>query len=85
MTLWFDVVNSSSLSAEDREFIMIRLATRISKDGLLRVISQQTRSQVENWELAIERFAELLRDAVKRLSLPQMHMFFPCSGKYRSP
>ncbi|MGC9967854.1 MAG: aminoacyl-tRNA hydrolase [Syntrophobacteraceae bacterium] len=67
ITLWFDVVNSPSLSPEDKELIMRRLATRISKDGVLRVISQQTRSQVENKELAIERFAELLSDAVRQV------------------
>lgn len=48
---------------------MDRLATRIGKNGLLRVISQQTRSQVENKELAIERFAELLREALKQLPI----------------
>jgi len=48
---------------------MRRLATRIGKDGVLRVISQQTRSQLENKELAIERFAELLREALKQLPI----------------
>ncbi|MGA2403614.1 MAG: alternative ribosome rescue aminoacyl-tRNA hydrolase ArfB [Syntrophobacteraceae bacterium] len=69
VTLWFDVLNSPNLSQEQKELILRRLATRIGKDGLLRVISQQTRSQVENKELAIERFAELLRDALERVPL----------------
>ena len=43
VTLWFDVVNSPSLSPEQKELIASRLLSRISKDGLLRVISQQTR------------------------------------------
>ncbi len=67
MTLWFDVVNSPSLSPEDKGLIMRRLANRISKDGVLRVISQQTRSRTANRELATERFAELLRDALKQV------------------
>jgi ribosome-associated protein len=67
VTLWFDVVNSRSLSPEQQELVTCRLPTRISKDGVLRVISQQTRSQVENKELAIERFVELLRDALKQV------------------
>ncbi len=46
---------------------MWRLATRIGKNGVLRVISQQTRSQVENKELGMARFAELLRDALKQV------------------
>jgi ribosome-associated protein len=69
VTLWFDVANSPSLSPEDKELIMGRLANRIGKDGLLRVISQQTRSQAENKELAIERFAELLQDALKQVPI----------------
>lgn len=40
---------------------------RIGKDGVLRIISQQTRSQVENKELAVERFVELLRDALRQM------------------
>jgi len=67
VTLWFDVVNSPSLSPGQKELIQRRFATRIGKNGVLRVISQQTRSQVENKELAVERFAELLRDALKQL------------------
>jgi protein subunit release factor B len=54
---------------EQKELIQSRLATRIGKNGVLRVISQQTRSQTENKELAIERFAELLRDAVKQVPI----------------
>ncbi len=65
VTLWFDVVNSPSLSPEQKELIQSRLATRIGKDGVLRVISQKTRSQAANRELAIERFVELLRDAIR--------------------
>lgn len=67
VTLWFDLMSSPSLSPEDKEIIMRRLGNRIGKDGLLRVISQQTRSQAENRELAVERFVELLRDALKQL------------------
>ena len=66
MTLWFDVVNSPSLSPEQKELVLSRLKTRIGKDGVLRVISQQTRSQAENKVLAVERFAELLRDALRQ-------------------
>ena len=65
VTLWFDVVNSPALSPEQKELVSRRLENRIGKDGVMRVISQQTRSQAENKELAIERFAELLQDALK--------------------
>jgi ribosome-associated protein len=69
VTLWFDVVNSPSLTPEQKELVMSRLANRIGKDGVLRVISQQTRSQEANRELAIMRFIGLLRDAVKQVPI----------------
>ena len=49
--------------------VMSRLKTRIGKNGVLRVISQQTRSQVINKELAIKRFIELLRDALRQVPI----------------
>ncbi len=67
VTLWFDVVNSASLSPEQKELVTARLANRIGKDGVMRVISQQTRSQVENKELAVGRFVELMQDALRQV------------------
>jgi ribosome-associated protein len=49
-------VNSPSLSPEDKEIIMSRLQNSIGINGVLRVISQQTRSQIENRELAHRAF-----------------------------
>jgi len=69
VTLWFDVVNSPNLSPEHKELILCRLGTRIGKNGVLRVISQKTRSQAANRELAMERFVELLRDAVRQVPI----------------
>ena len=66
VTLWFDVVNSPNLSPEQKELIASRLGSRINKDGVLRVISQQTRSQLANREAALERFVSLLRTALKQ-------------------
>jgi ribosome-associated protein len=57
---WFDILNSPRLSPEQKELLISRLKTRIGQDGLLRVISQQTCSQAENKELAVERFVELV-------------------------
>jgi ribosome-associated protein len=67
VTLWFDAAGSPSLSEEDKSLIAERLQNRINKDGTLCVVSQETRSQLENRELAVKRFAELLRAALERL------------------
>ena len=50
-TLWFDVVNSTRLSEDQGELVVRRLAIRIGKDGVLRAISQQTRTSqpTRNW------------------------------------
>ena len=64
--LRFDVANSPSLSEWQRGRILSRLATRITKDGVLVVSSQRHRTQLANRAAAVARFAELLRDALRR-------------------
>ena len=64
-TLLFDVAESQSLTDEQREMVMNSLATRITKAGVLRVTSQRHRSQRANREAALERFSELIREALK--------------------
>jgi ribosome-associated protein len=65
VTLEFDVLRSPVLSDEQRGRIFARLASRINKDGILRVVSQRTRSQELNRADTVERFAELLASALR--------------------
>ena len=62
--LLFDVRNSSSLTADQRDRIEERLATRITKDHVLHVTSQRHRSREANRRTTIQRFAELLAEAL---------------------
>lgn len=64
VTLVFDVAASTSLSEEQRDTLRRELASRLSKDGELRLSSQCSRSQKANREDVIERFADLLRAAL---------------------
>jgi ribosome-associated protein len=64
VTLVFHVQTSAALSEDQKRRIFDRLATRINKEGELRIISQRTRSQEMNRKDAIERFAELIRRAL---------------------
>jgi ribosome-associated protein len=63
--LLFDVAGSRSLAPEQRALIKERLATRISRDGILHVTSQRHRSREANRKAAIDRFIELLADALE--------------------
>ncbi len=64
MTLCFDLENSESFSEEQKAKIREKLATRITKNGILRVTSQKHRSQSANRELALERFIALINEAL---------------------
>lgn len=64
ITLWFDVGQSESLGLAQKERIASRLKTRITKDGRIYIVSQRHRSQLANREAALERFIELLGDAL---------------------
>lgn len=62
--LCFDVRNSPSLTSEQKLKLLTRLRTRIDKEGKLHLVSQESRSQWKNRELAVEKFATLLRFAL---------------------
>lgn len=65
VTLRFDVDHSPSLSEEQRARIHQGLSTRISREGILRISSQRHRSQMRNRDQTIERFVELLGEALR--------------------
>jgi ribosome-associated protein len=65
VTLVFDVGRSPSLSDVERERVKSQLASRITKEGLLRVVSQKHRTQRGNREATRERFIELMRRALR--------------------
>jgi len=62
--LWWDVANSPSLSPQQREFLLKRLATRLDADGRLRLVSSNSRSQLRNREAATERLQTLVAGAL---------------------
>lgn len=65
VTLRFDLAGSQALDDEQRQRIAERLATRVTKDGVLRVTSQKHRTQEANRKAAVERFGDLLRQALE--------------------
>ncbi len=65
VTVRYDVAASPSLSDEQRARLQERLATRITRAGIFQVTSQKHRTQAENREAAVERFSELMREALR--------------------
>jgi ribosome-associated protein len=64
VTLLWNVEGSSVLSAQQRELLHERLAGRINKEGILRVVSQRHRTQLANRDTALHRFATLVGEAL---------------------
>ncbi len=59
VTLKFDVIHSLILTAEDKQLIIEKLATKITKEGLLMITSQEKRSQLENKEDVVGKLNKL--------------------------
>jgi len=64
VTLRFDLAASPSLTDEQKSRLQERLATRVTRAGILQVTSQKHRTQADNREAAVARFAELLREGL---------------------
>ena len=62
--LLFDVTHSPSLTGDQRSQIERRLATRISKAGILHVSSQRHRTREANRKATVEKFVELVAGAL---------------------
>lgn len=62
--LRFDLANSQLLTDEQKAILIQKLASKLTNDGLLIVVSQRDRSQLSNKEDAINRFYQLLSKAL---------------------
>ncbi len=66
VTVLFRPVDCGVFSQEQKEWIIKRLAGRIDKEGVLRVASQEYRTQSQNRKAAIGRLVELLCWALEK-------------------
>lgn len=62
--LLFDVHSSTLFSAEQKQLLMAKLATRINDEGILQVSSSKERSQLKNKEHAVDKAIELIVKAL---------------------
>lgn len=70
VTLSFDVATADMFSDAEKARIKNRLRNRLQADGAVQVSSEETRSQLENREIALRKLAELL-DAARRPVKPR--------------
>lgn len=63
--LVFDMQHSPSLDPASREMVRSSLRSKLDSRGTLRVVSQESRSQWKNKQTAIEKFAFIIRRALR--------------------
>ena len=56
----FDIPGSHLLTEEEKEILLNLLKKKITKDGILIIVSQSERTQLKNKEKTIEKFYSLL-------------------------
>ena len=65
VTVFLDVQQCPAFSERQKHTLAHTLAGRMDKEGVLRVSSQQYRSQSANQQAALKRMAELIEKALK--------------------
>lgn len=63
---YFDVMNSSILSDEQKQMVSAKLRNRINSEGFLQVRSQVHRSQLSNKADVVRKMNELVTQALKK-------------------
>lgn len=63
ITLRLDVVNSAILTAEQKSILLTKLASKLTKEGVLLLHAQEKRSQLQNKEEVLVKLDQLLTKA----------------------
>lgn len=63
--LRFPISQSALFTQDEKEKILERLKNRITEEGVIVISSQQTRSQLKNKKIAIEKLYQLLEDTLE--------------------
>ena len=66
VTLQLDVKGSQVLTEEEKDIISTRLSSRITREGVLMLTSQDKRSQLQNKEAVILKLEKLLAKAFEK-------------------
>lgn len=63
--LFFDIQCSEGLSAVEKKRLFLKLKAKLIKSTLIRVVSQESRSQLTNKEIAIDKLLGLIIENIK--------------------
>jgi len=66
VTLKFDVPSSQVLTPAEKDIILAKLATRLTREGTLVLTAQESRSQLQNKETVVLKFEKLLAKAFEK-------------------
>jgi ribosome-associated protein len=61
---WWCVPASHVFTPEEKELILDKLKNRINKEGFLIIRSSESRSQLENKEIALKKMTELIERSI---------------------
>lgn len=64
--LFYNVLNSTGISDEERKLILHKLKNKLSEQGILQIDVQEDRSQLANKKIAFNKLEDLLLNALKK-------------------
>lgn len=65
VTLLFDLENADIFTEDEKSRLKSKLANRILPDGTIQLSVQESRSQLQNKEIALEKLVSLITSALK--------------------
>jgi ribosome-associated protein len=63
--LYFDLLNAAELTSEEKELLLKNLQPKLTKEGVLLLNCDESRSQHKNKEIVIKRFLEIIYNGLK--------------------
>ena len=66
VSVFFDLPNSQGLSEEEKEQLQDKLASNLSKEGVLALHCESSRSQHKNKELVLQKLQSLLKKGLQK-------------------
>ncbi len=64
--LRFNINTSKILNLSEKEIIFEKMPMKISNEGYIQIVSQETRSQFKNKQICIKKFYELIEEAFRK-------------------